>query len=94
MKAKPEISCKNEIIDGKPWTTIIIEDNGIGWQWDDMPRHVRQKYLNARKVIENMGGQFSYTAIPYEGAKVTLKLPLSYEQAKSLLCKVALRYQN
>ncbi|MCM8788116.1 MAG: hypothetical protein NC935_08750, partial [Candidatus Omnitrophica bacterium] len=59
----------------------------------DMPKHVREKYLHAKKVIESMGGQFSYTAIPYEGAKVTLKLPFPYEIIKPIINKAILSFQ-
>ncbi|MCM8832012.1 MAG: ATP-binding protein [Candidatus Omnitrophica bacterium] len=94
MEFEPNFSFKDEIINGKPLTTIIIEDNGIGWQWDDMPKHVREKYLNAKKVIENIGGEFSYEAIPFKGAKVTIKLPLPYQTVKNLLSKAILRFQS
>jgi hypothetical protein len=70
-----EPSFKEEEIDGKKWYIVTIRDNGIGWSWDDMPTHVREKYLKSRKNIELLGGEFSYENIPYEGSKVTLKIP-------------------
>ncbi len=72
-----EPSFKEEEIDGKKWYIVTIKDNGMGWSWDDMPTHVREKYLKTRKNIELLGGKFSYENIPYEGSKVTLKIPSS-----------------
>lgn len=66
---------KEEEIDGEKWYIVTIKDNGIGWDWDDMPAHVREKYLKGKKNIELLRGEFSYENIPYEGSKVTLKIP-------------------
>ncbi len=75
---QPEINVtlkKETDKDGKDWVVITFEDNGICWDWHQMPERVWEKYYRSKKNIEGMGGTFDYKAEWGKGAIVTTKIP-------------------
>lgn len=77
---KPEIKVsafQQKAEDGAEWVIITCEDNGAGWDWDEMPEDVWERYHYIKRATEKSKGIFEYKAVKGQGAIVTLKFPAS-----------------
>ena len=75
LKKDPKIKIsadtqKDEV--GKEWVVISIEDSGVGWDWDEMPKDVLERYRDIKSSTEKNNGIFEYKAVKGKGAVITL----------------------
>ena len=77
---------------GKVWVVITCEDSGAGWDWDQMPEDVWERYQYIKKATEKNHGIFEYKVVEGKGATVIVKLPVEVNSnGESCISKIPQR---
>lgn len=69
---------------GAKWTVMVCRHRGAGWNWDEMPEDVWERYRDTKRATEKYGGSFDYKSERGKGAVVTIKLPAAVIDCKDI----------
>lgn len=63
--------------------SLQIEDNGVGFQVDEVPRNLGFGLVSMKERVRSFSGTFSVDSAPGRGTRVTVEIPLNFNPPQS-----------